>query len=89
MCSGFGNCIQYDGILREWHRSRKVFMNQLPTVSFLFVLDGTLIDSVYQHVLAWHEALSPLPLRASLPGKLTPVNGDCFGERLSCFLVRQ
>jgi beta-phosphoglucomutase-like phosphatase (HAD superfamily) len=32
-------------------------MNQLPTVSFLFDLDGTLIDSVYQHVLAWHEAL--------------------------------
>jgi beta-phosphoglucomutase-like phosphatase (HAD superfamily) len=23
----------------------------------LFDLDGTLIDSVYQHVLAWHEAL--------------------------------
>jgi HAD superfamily hydrolase (TIGR01509 family) len=26
--------------------------------AFLFDLDGTLIDSVYQHVLAWHEALS-------------------------------
>jgi HAD superfamily hydrolase (TIGR01509 family) len=25
--------------------------------SFLFDLDGTLIDSVYQHVLAWHAAL--------------------------------
>ena len=25
--------------------------------SFLFDLDGTLLDSVYQHVLAWHEAL--------------------------------
>ena len=25
--------------------------------AFLFDLDGTLIDSVYQHVLAWHEAL--------------------------------
>ncbi len=25
--------------------------------SFLFDLDGTLVDSVYQHVLAWHEAL--------------------------------
>ena len=24
---------------------------------FLFDLDGTLVDSVYQHVLAWHEAL--------------------------------
>jgi HAD superfamily hydrolase (TIGR01549 family) len=26
-------------------------------VAFLFDLDGTLVDSVYQHVLAWHEAL--------------------------------
>jgi HAD superfamily hydrolase (TIGR01509 family) len=25
-------------------------------LAFLFDLDGTLIDSVYQHVLAWHEA---------------------------------
>jgi HAD superfamily hydrolase (TIGR01509 family) len=25
--------------------------------SFLFDLDGTLIDSVYDHVLAWHDAL--------------------------------
>src|SRR5258705_11200704 len=25
--------------------------------SFLFDLDGTLVDSVYQHVLAWREAL--------------------------------
>lgn len=27
------------------------------TPAFLFDLDGTLIDSVYQHVLAWWEAL--------------------------------
>jgi HAD superfamily hydrolase (TIGR01509 family) len=26
--------------------------------AFLFDLDGTLIDSVYQHVLAWHDALA-------------------------------
>lgn len=25
--------------------------------AFLFDFDGTLIDSDYQHVLAWHEAL--------------------------------
>ena len=25
--------------------------------AFLFDLDGTLVDSVYQHVLAWQEAL--------------------------------
>jgi HAD superfamily hydrolase (TIGR01549 family) len=27
------------------------------TLGILFDLDGTLIDSVYQHVLAWHQAL--------------------------------
>ena len=31
--------------------------NQTGTTAFLFDLDGTLIDSVYQHVLAWREAL--------------------------------
>jgi beta-phosphoglucomutase-like phosphatase (HAD superfamily) len=25
--------------------------------AFLFDLDGTLVDSVYEHVLAWQEAL--------------------------------
>jgi HAD superfamily hydrolase (TIGR01509 family) len=30
---------------------------QAPTPAFLFDLDGTLIDSVYQHVIAWREAL--------------------------------
>ena len=25
--------------------------------AFLFDLDGTLVDSVYEHVLAWREAL--------------------------------
>ena len=28
-----------------------------PTPALLFDLDGTLVDSVYQHVLAWREAL--------------------------------
>jgi Predicted phosphatase/phosphohexomutase len=27
------------------------------TPALLFDLDGTLVDSVYQHVLAWREAL--------------------------------
>ena len=26
------------------------------SLAFLFDLDGTLVDSVYQHVLAWREA---------------------------------
>ncbi len=32
-------------------------MNAQTTPALIFDLDGTLIDSVYQHVLAWHEAL--------------------------------
>ena len=35
----------------------------MATPAFLFDLDGTLVDSVYQHVLAWREALE----RAGLP----------------------
>ena len=30
--------------------------------AFLFDLDGTLIDSVYQHVIAWREALEEVGL---------------------------
>jgi HAD superfamily hydrolase (TIGR01509 family) len=41
-------------------------MTDTGIAAFLFDLDGTLVDSVYQHVLAWHEALatfgSPLPV---------------------------
>ena len=35
-------------------------------VSFLFDLDGTLVDSVYQHVLAWHEALQEEGIELSI-----------------------
>ena len=31
--------------------------DESPVPAFLFDLDGTLVDSVYQHVLAWREAL--------------------------------
>jgi len=34
--------------------------------AFLFDLDGTLIDSVYQHVLAWREALQGLGISLSV-----------------------
>lgn len=37
-----------------------------PQVSFLFDLDGTLVDSVYQHVLAWHEALAAEGIELSI-----------------------
>jgi HAD superfamily hydrolase (TIGR01509 family) len=35
-------------------------------ISFLFDLDGTLIDSVYQHVLAWREALEEVGISLSV-----------------------
>ena len=36
------------------------------TTAFLFDLDGTLMDSVYQHVLAWREALEKIGLELSV-----------------------
>jgi HAD superfamily hydrolase (TIGR01549 family) len=35
-------------------------------VSFLFDLDGTLIDSVYQHVIAWREALEQVGINLAV-----------------------
>jgi HAD superfamily hydrolase (TIGR01509 family) len=35
-------------------------------VSFIFDLDGTLVDSVYQHVQAWHEALHAAGIELSV-----------------------
>lgn len=37
-----------------------------PTPAFLFDLDGTLIDSVYQHVIAWRAALSGIGIDLSV-----------------------
>ncbi|HUJ44599.1 MAG TPA: hypothetical protein VLW52_13445, partial [Opitutaceae bacterium] len=34
--------------------------------AFLFDLDGTLVDSVYQHVLAWREALEGAGIELSV-----------------------
>src|SRR5947208_8171871 len=34
--------------------------------AFLFDLDGTLVDSVYQHVLAWREALEKAGIELSI-----------------------
>ncbi len=36
------------------------------TPAFLFDLDGTLVDSVYQHVLAWREALETTGIELSV-----------------------
>jgi len=37
-----------------------------PAPSFLFDLDGTLIDSVYQHVIAWRTALMRIGVELSV-----------------------
>src|SRR3984893_16530344 len=34
--------------------------------AFLFDLDGTLVDSVYQHVLAWHEAMTKVGINLAV-----------------------
>ena len=39
---------------------------QPPPPAFLFDLDGTLIDSVYQHVIAWRTALARLSVDLSV-----------------------
>jgi HAD superfamily hydrolase (TIGR01509 family) len=36
------------------------------TPAFIFDLDGTLVDSVYEHVLAWQQALAELGLNISV-----------------------
>jgi HAD superfamily hydrolase (TIGR01549 family) len=38
----------------------------VPVPAFLFDLDGTLIDSVYQHVIAWRAALSAIGIDLSV-----------------------
>jgi HAD superfamily hydrolase (TIGR01509 family) len=63
------------------------------TPALLFDLDGTLIDSVYQHVLAWHEALEDLGLSLAVwrihrrigmsGGLLVQALGREIGQRLT------
>src|SRR5437016_10316815 len=49
------------------HRSDNSLQNWKPAApAFLFDLDGTLVDSVYQHVLAWREALEAAGIELSV-----------------------
>jgi HAD superfamily hydrolase (TIGR01509 family) len=43
-----------------------VTYTESPAPSFLFDLDGTLIDSVYQHVIAWRAALAGMGVDLSV-----------------------
>jgi len=61
--------------------------------AFLFDLDGTLVDSVYQHVLAWREALEEAGMSLAVwrihrrigmsGGLLTQALGREMGRRIS------
>jgi phosphoglycolate phosphatase-like HAD superfamily hydrolase len=71
-------------------------MPRIQTV-FLFDLDGTLVDSVYQHVLAWREALDhegihlsvwPIHRRIGMSGGLFTIQhsvvvGDAIWDMLA------
>jgi HAD superfamily hydrolase (TIGR01549 family) len=55
------------------HISQEALVHASPTPApgttspaFLFDLDGTLVDSVYQHVLAWREALETCGIELSV-----------------------
>ena len=52
--------------------------------AFLFDLDGTLVDSVYQHVLSWHEALTAagLPLSVWRIHRRIGMSGGLFANAL-------
>jgi len=49
---------------KEKHVSQSAARKTGP--AFLFDLDGTLVDSVYQHVLAWREALEQLGIELAV-----------------------
>lgn len=52
--------------------------------AFLFDLDGTLVDSVYQHVLAWHRALQRegIPLSVWRIHRKIGMSGGLFTHQL-------
>ena len=51
---------------------------------FLFDLDGTLVDSVYQHVLSWHEALQANGINLSVwrIHRKIGMSGGLFADQL-------
>src|SRR2546430_17434032 len=54
------------GPRRSCNRSTRLSSFMPPGRAFLFDLDGTLVDSVYQHVLAWREALEKAGIELSV-----------------------
>ena len=64
---------------------------ELPPPAFLFDLDGTLVDSVYHHVLAWNEALrqTGLPLSVWRIHRRIGMSGGLFANALQRDLGRE
>ena len=62
-----------------------------PPPAFLFDLDGTLVDSVYHHVLAWNEALreTGLPLSVWRIHRRIGMSGGLFANALQRDLGRE
>ena len=56
-----------------------------PQTVFLFDLDGTLVDSVYQHVLAWRDALDAegIPLSVWRIHRKIGMSGGLFTNQLA------
>src|SRR5256712_10187035 len=54
------------GPRRSYNRSTRLSSPMPSGPAFLFDLDGTLVDSVYQHVLAWREALEAAGIELSV-----------------------
>jgi HAD superfamily hydrolase (TIGR01509 family) len=52
--------------VRVQYPQTPVSYSKAPAPSFLFDLDGTLIDSVYQHVIAWRYALAGIGIDLSV-----------------------
>jgi HAD superfamily hydrolase (TIGR01509 family) len=61
------------------------------STAFLFDLDGTLVDSVYQHVLAWREALDreAIPLSVWRIHRRIGMSGGLFANALLRELGRE
>jgi len=53
-------------MLRPYHERPPPYQPMSAGPAFLFDLDGTLVDSVYQHVLAWREALESVGIELSV-----------------------
>ena len=50
----------------DWCHDCSCQLSRAASAVFLFDLDGTLIDSVYQHVIAWRAALARLDIDLSV-----------------------